>query len=130
MSMQSRKVQEHLARLKRLGVLLPEDRNPLQLWILVVMHPGDDHSGEFFVSHGKNYEKFAKRKGFEVIGHGHDRMALTEAARKLTKTMGDNYLPAFSAARKAGVTPPVSTEEPGASSPATVDVADDLDLDI
>jgi len=96
MSMQSRKVQEQLARLKKLGVLLPEDRNPLQLWLLVVMHPGDNHSGEVFVTHGKNFDKFDKRAGFEVIGHGHDRSALTSAARKLTISLGTNYQPKFS----------------------------------
>lgn len=96
MSMQSRKVQEQLARLKKLGVLLPEDRNPLQLWLLVVMHPHDNHSGEVFVTHGKNFDKFDKRAGFEVIGHGHDRSALTAAARKLTASLGPNYQPKFS----------------------------------
>lgn len=96
MSMQSRKVQEQLARLKKLGVLLPEDRNPLQLWLLVVMHPGDNRSGEVFVTHGQNFGKFDKRAGFEVIGHGHDRGALTSAARKLTISLGTNYQPKFS----------------------------------
>lgn len=99
MSKQSRAVQEALARLKSQGILLPEDRNPRQLWLLVIMHPGDSHSGEVFVTHGQNYDKFEKRKGFEVIGHGHDRGALTSAARKLTIRMGENYIPKFSAAK-------------------------------
>lgn len=132
MSMQSRKVQEQLARLKKMGVLTPDQQNPLQLWLLVVMHPMDNNPGEFFVTHGKNFEKFSKRKGFEVIGHGFDRMALTSAARNLTKALGENYQPQFSAARKA-TPPPVLVEDPESGAPTDgsaqpVDISEELDL--
>lgn len=123
MSNQSRKVKEQLARLKAQGVLLPEDRNPLQLWLLVVMHPADNHSGEVFVTHGKNYDKFATRPGFEVIGHGHDRGALTSAARRLTITLGTSYQPKFSNFKAASAKP--VDEEQSESQTVTTDTPSD-----
>ena len=109
MSKQSTKVQAQLARLKSQGILLPDDRNPRQLWLLIIMHPMDNNQGEVFVSHGVNYDKFVKRKGFEVIGHGFDRGALTSAARKLSVSLGPAYQPKFSNV-KAALTRPVVEE--------------------
>lgn len=93
MSNQSRKVREHLARLKSQGILLPEDRNPRQCWLLVVMHPTPNSPGEVFLTHGNNFDKFDKRPGFEIVAHGFDRGALTKARVALTSRLGTNYQP-------------------------------------
>lgn len=108
MSKQPRAVQEALARLKSQGIILPEERNPRQLWLMVLMHPADTHSGEVFLTHGMNYEKFSKRPGFEVLGHGWDKGALQLAARKLTLTLGENYRSKFSNANQAHNRPTVA----------------------
>lgn len=122
MSKQARHVREHLARLKAQGIILPEAQDPRQLWILVIMHPRDNSPGEVFVTHGKNFDKFTKRPGFEPIGRSFDRMALTEAARKLTKKLGPNYQPRFSAAAQPEPTPEIqSTEEPSLPEMGSID---------
>lgn len=123
MSNQSRKVQEQLARLKSQGLLLPESRDPRQCWLLVVMHPADTHSGEVFITHGKNFDKFDKRPGFEIIGHGWDRGVLMTACRKLTTRLGPNYQPKFSAFKQALNRPAV--EDQSEVQTATTDTPDD-----
>lgn len=82
--------------------LIGPDGRPLgkDLWILVRMDPVDSAQGEFFVSHARNYEKYSKRKGFEVIAHSYDRAALTAACRRATQVAGPAYQPKFSAFRK------------------------------
>lgn len=124
MSKQSRAVQESLARLKAQGIITPDQRDPKQLWILVIMHPMDGLQGEVFVSHGRNFEKFNTRKGFEIIGHGWDRGALTMAARKLTKSMGEAYIPPFSNVKQALNRP--SVDERSESQDVATDVPDDF----
>ena len=111
MSNQSRKVQEQLARLKTAGVLLPELRDPRQCWLLIVMHPMDNSPGEVFLSHGNNFDKFSKRKGFEIVAHGFDRGAMLNASRKLTKALGANYQPAISNFKKVANAPPPELSE-------------------
>lgn len=123
MSNQSRKVRDSLVRLKESGIITPEQRDPRQCWLLVIMHPADTHSGEVFVTHAKNFDKFAKRKGFEIIGHGFDQGALTMAARKLTISLGANYQPKFSAFRVAKNRP--ATEDRSESQDVTSQTPDD-----
>jgi len=99
MSNQPRKVREHLARLKASGIITPEQRDPRQFWLLVMMEPMEGRQGEFFVTHAKNFDKFSKRKGFTIIGHGFDRGALTLAARSATENSGPAFQPPNSAWR-------------------------------
>lgn len=130
MTKQPLKVRNALAKLKAQGILLPEDRDPRQLWLLVIMHPMDGNRGEVFCTHGRNYDKFAKRRGFEVIGHGFDRSQITAAARKLSLSLGEGYQPEFSAVHVAKRQP--ARPEPEASpysSDDPVDVSDALNLD-
>lgn len=109
MSKQPRKVVE---RLKAMKLLLPEGhQDPRQLWILVRQDPSDNSPGCFFVTHGMNFEKFDKRKGFEVIGHSFDKVALTQAARRATIVAGPSYQPKFSAHNQGGEEPSDSLPE-------------------
>lgn len=94
MSKQPHASRERL-RLLRQELALPGD--PRQLWLLVRMEPMDNRPGEFFVTHAKNFSKFEKRKGFAVIAHSHDRVALTIAANQATKAAGPAYQPKLSA---------------------------------
>jgi hypothetical protein len=77
------------------------DRDPRQLWLLIRQEPMDGNQGSFFVTHGRNFQKFEKRKGFSVIGHGYDKDALTAAARSATLACGPAYQPKFSAHKTA-----------------------------
>lgn len=123
MSNQSRKVREQLARLKTAGLLLPESRDPRQCWLLVVMHPMDNSPGEVFLTHGRNFDKFEKRRGFEIVAHGWDREAMTKARRALTTRLGPNYQPLnsnFQPARK-----PVEQPRPESQN-VTTDTPDDF----
>lgn len=123
MSKQPRRVRDALASLKSMGIQLPDEQNPLQLWLLVVMHPCDTGPGEVFVTHGKNFDKFDKKPGFEVIGHSYDRQTLTAAARRLTKQLGPNYTPKFSNANKAPT--PSLAESSEETTPETTQTPDD-----
>lgn len=104
MSKQPRRVREALARL-RTQLVLPQDKNPNQLWCLVRQEPSDSGPGCFFVTHGRNFDKFDKRPGFEVIGHGFDRTALTAAAHSATLACGPAYQPKFSAHKATEAAP-------------------------
>lgn len=98
MSNKSRKSRERLRALKP-DLVLPEERDPRQLWILVRAEPTDTTAGCFFVTHGSNFEKFQNLKGFEPMFHSYDRHALTALAREYTLKAGPNYQPKFSAHR-------------------------------
>lgn len=92
---QSRKVKE---RLRKSKLLLPKGHQDMrQLWLLVRQEPADNRQGCFFVTHGGNYDKFAKRRGFEVMAHSFDKTALTIAARTATLQCGPAYQPPNSA---------------------------------
>ncbi len=118
------KTRQHLANLKSQGIILPEQRNPQQLWLLVVMHPSDTHSGEVFLTHGRNFDKFSNKPGFEVVAHGWDREDLNSAARKLRRTLGPNYQSKFSNPNPAPTKPVV--DEPSESQLVTSDTPDDF----
>jgi hypothetical protein len=71
--------------------------DPRQMWLVVRMDPHDGKQGEFFVTHGNNYDKFANRKHFQVLAHSPDRVAVTQAARRATEIAGAAYQPKTSA---------------------------------
>lgn len=96
MSNKSLKHKRKLAAFKTL-ILPPGHEDMRQLWILVRRDPTPESPGMFFVTHGQNYSKFSKRKGFEVLYHSFDRGALHMAANRATITAGPNYQPKFSA---------------------------------
>lgn len=131
MSNQPRKVREHLARLKAAGIITLEQRDPRQFWLLVQMEPMDGRQGEFFVTHAKNFSKFDKRKGFNIIGHGFDRGALTLAARSATESSGPAYQPPHSAWKTPLNRPQVEApneDDLSAALESPVDFEDELDL--
>jgi hypothetical protein len=97
------------------------------------MDPMDGNKGEFFVTHSKNYDKFAKRQGFEVLGHGFDRGAMTLAARRATVECGEAYQPKFSAFRTPLSRPETAEEPSDELSPTldeTVDFLSETGIDI
>lgn len=82
-------------------LILPNGRPARpDLWIAVKMDPMDNNCGEFFVSHARNYAKFANRPGFTVIAHSYDRVALSIFVRQATREAGPAYQPKFSAFRQ------------------------------
>lgn len=101
MSKQPHKSREALAKLKAGGFVLPDERNPQQCWLLVVMHPMDNKRGEVFITHAHNFKKFDNRRGFEVICHSFDKEAIQLAQRKLTLRLGPAYQPPHSAHNQA-----------------------------
>ena len=106
-------------------LLPPNSRDPRQLWLLVRQEPMDNSPGCFFVTHGRNYDKFNKRKGFEVLAHSFDRFALTIAARQATLAAGPNYQPKFSAHRQPLTGPAVGAEtEPEVAPGGIIDPTD------
>lgn len=97
MTKQPIKVRDHLLSLKNGGLILPEQKDPRQLWLLVVLHPIDGHKGEVFITHAQNFSKFDNRPGFEIIAHSYDRDEIRNAQRRLTLRLGEAYQPKFSA---------------------------------
>lgn len=119
MSKQPRKSREALERAKT-TLILPDQRDPRQLWLLVRQDPTDEGPGCFFVDHGMNFDKWRKRKGFEVLAHSYDKHALTAAARKATLACGPAYQPKFSAHRE-GPKEPAQKPDPSSGTTATDD---------
>lgn len=108
MSKQPLKVVQALRKQK---LLLPYNHQDMrQCWLLVRQDPTPEGPGCFFVTHSKNFSKFDK-KGFEILGHGFDRAALTMAARRATLECGPAYQPKFSA-HWQGLLPSDDGEEP------------------
>lgn len=97
MSKQKREVRDRLERLKAHGIVLPGQQDQRQLWLLVRKDPSDTSPGVFFITHGRNYEKFRKRPGFKVLGHSFDKEALQAARRRAEDVCGPNYRPLVSA---------------------------------
>lgn len=87
--------------------------DPRQMWILVRMDPHDGKQGEFFVTHGNNFEKFSKRKHFQVLAHSADRVAVTQAARRATEIAGPAYQPKTSAFRSSAPVEDLKPLPPG-----------------
>ena len=93
MSKQPLKVVKALRKQK---LLLPYNHQDMrQCWLLVRVEPSDRAPGCFFVGHSQNYQKYLA-KGFEVLGHGFDRTALTMAAHRATMECGPSFQPKFS----------------------------------
>lgn len=114
-------------------LVTPQSQDLRQLWLLVRQDPADGRQGCFFVTHGQNYDKFRTRKGFEVLAHGFDKVAMTVACRQATLSAGPSYQPPDSAHQRPLNQGPVvvQTEEASeASSLPPVDIADALDLDL
>lgn len=109
MTKQPIKVRDKLAALKRGGLILPDERSPLQAWLLIVMHPMDNRKGEVFISHARNGPKFDRRPGFEIIAHSFDKEAIQIAQRKLTLRLGEAYQPKHSAHAQARTPAPESS---------------------
>jgi len=125
MSKQPRHVRDSLERLKSGGFILPGTQDLRQLWILVRQDPKENLQGCFFVTHGRNFNKFHKRPGFEVLAHSFDKSSLQAAARQATLTCGPQYQPQFSA-HKTGT---VSTWDPDKQAPSLLPEEDDQSLD-
>lgn len=129
MSKQPRKVRESLARLKANGIITPDQQDPRQLWLLVLMEPMNNRQGEVFVTHGANFKKFDKRPGFLVLGHGFDRGAMTQAARSATLAYGEAFQPPLSAFRTNNAkSAPQSTLDVQVDQP--VDFQDEIEADL
>lgn len=123
MSKQPRHVRDNLERLKATGFLLPGTQDARQLWIMVRQDPSNE-PGCFFVTHGRNFNKFHERPGFTVIAHSFDKSALQAAARQATLSCGPQFQPKFSA-HKIG-TVEKWTPDAGPSAPT---LEDDQSLD-
>lgn len=131
MSQQRREVRDRLERMKAQGLVLPEQKDPRQLWILIVMDPSDNAPGSVFITHGKNYNKFKARRSCKVVAHSWDLPALQEARRKIEDQLGPNYRPLVSARPDPNKIRPQSAEEiiereladlPGVSSASLDDI--------
>lgn len=97
MSKQPYTARQYREMLAAKGVMVPvQAGDPKQLWLLVRQEPTLEGPGCFFVTHGRNFDKFDKRPGFEILGHSWDRVTLTSAARRATEVCGPNYQPKFS----------------------------------
>lgn len=98
MSKQPREARDRMERLKsKQALILPNQRNPRQKWLIIRQDPTDGSPGCFFVSHGANEEKFAKRKGFEILGYTFDRSEATALAHRATLICGASFQPQHSA---------------------------------
>lgn len=110
MSKQPRDARDKMERLRaRSSIIRLGDRDPRQRWLIVRRDPDETGPGEFFVTHGANEAKFAKRKNFEILGFTYDRGEATALAHRATLVCGPNYQPKHSAhkeksARKAKAT--------------------------
>lgn len=110
MSKQPRHVRDRLDASKSL--ILPNTKDPRQLWLLVRQDPTDGQPGCFFVTHGRNYDKFAKRVGFEITMHSFDKIAIAQACNRATRACGPDYQPRHSAHQRAAPLPEADPLEP------------------
>lgn len=108
------------------NLILPNGKRP-DLWLAVKMDPHDQGPGEFFVTHARNYAKFADRSGFTVLAHSYDRVALSIFCRQQTKAAGPAYQPKFSAFRQER--PELVGDSPASDQPPPSDLSSGEDLD-
>lgn len=98
MSKQPRDARDKMERLRaRSSIIRLGDRDPRQKWLIIRQDPTDGYPGCFFVSHGANEEKFAKRKGFEILGFTYELAEARALARRATIICGSSFQPKFSA---------------------------------
>lgn len=112
----ARAAQEALKKSKQL--ILPDQPDPRQRWLLVRLWPTENRRGEFFVSHAENLSKFEKDSRFKVHTIANDRARLTILAREMTLTSGPAYQPPSSAVHR--LPPPTGPDPEGPDLPTSL----------
>lgn len=115
-SAKSRAKQDLLKKSKTL--ILPNQSDNRQRWLLVRLWPLDNRQGEFFVTHAENLPKFEKDSRFKVHMIANDRERLTVLARQMTLEAGPAYQPPSSAIHR--LPPPTGPDPEDLNLPTTL----------
>ena len=112
----ARAAQEALKKAKQL--ILPDQSDPRQRWLLIRLWPTENRQGEFFLSHEKNFPKFDKDPRFKVHAVSSNRAYLSDLARKMTLQGGPAYQPPSSAVHR--LPPPTGPDPEGPDLPTSL----------